>query len=269
MRASVYVGRVGGLAVALGIGMAVGGTGVAWASPADTSGSRAGADSSASAASGAAGPTARSRGGRKDRPSSTGGVARIAAAAVVSPSIGSSKVLPSALVDTDLLDTDLLDTDPGAPAQSPVSWVMVGAARRDLGDRRVASPMPAAAVTTGQVLDQTDQPMQQPAASAAAPSFDQIIQYTLFHKSPTANPVQAPGRSPNGSVTGSLNAASYNGATLTYSLGQAPNGGNVVLGEDGSYAYTPNTALAAAGGTDGFSVAIDNGGPAYLSLIHI
>ena len=263
MRASVYVGRVGGLAVALGIGMAVGGTGVAWASPADTSGSRAGADSSASAASGAAGPTARSRGGRKDRPSSTGGVARIAAAAVVSPSIGSSKVLPSALVDTDLLDADLLDTDPGAPAQPPVSWVMVGAARRDLGDRRVASPMPAAAVTTGQVLDQTDQPMQQPAAKAAAPSFDQIIQYTLFHKSPTANPVQAPGRSPNGSVTGSLNAATYNGATLTYSLAQAPNSGNVVLGEDGSYAYTPNTALAAAGGTDGFSVAIDNGGTAY------
>ena len=263
MRASVYVGRVGGLAVALGIGMAVGGTGVAWASPADTLGSGAGADSSASAASSAAGPSARSRGGRKDRPSSTGGVARIAAAAVVSPSIGSSKVLPSALVDTDLLDADLLDTDPGAPAQSPVSWVMMGAARRDLGDRRVASPMPAAAVTTGQVLDQTDQPMQQPAANAAAPSFDQIIQYTLFHKSPTANPVQAPGRSPNGSVTGSLNAATYNGATLTYSLAQAPNSGNVVLGEDGSYAYTPNTALAAAGGTDGFSVAIDNGGPAY------
>lgn len=262
MRASAYVGRVGGLAVALGIGMAVGGTGVASASPADTSGSGAGADSSASAASSAAGPSARSRGGRKDRPSPTGGATRVAAAAaataVVSPSIGSSKVLPSALVDT-----DPLDTDPEVPAQSPVSWVMVGAARRDLGDRRVASPMPAAAVTTGQVLDQTDQPMQQPAANAAAPSFDQIVQYTLFHKSPTANPVQAPGRSPNGSVTGSLNAATYNGATLTYSLAQAPNSGNVVVGEDGSYAYTPNTALAAAGGTDGFSVAIDNGGPAY------
>lgn len=167
------------------------------------------------------------------------------------------------MLPSSLLDTDPLDTDPGAPAQSPVSWVMVGAARRDLGDRRVASPLPAAAVSTGQVLDQTDQPAQQAVANAVAPSFDQIIQYTLFHKSPTANPVQAPGRSPNGSVTGSLNAASYNGATLTYSLAQGPNSGNVVLGEDGSYAYTPNTALAAAGGTDGFSVAIDNGGPDY------
>ena len=63
MRASAHVGRVGGLAVALGIGAAVvaGGAGSAWATPADTSDSRAGADSAAQ--SDAPRPV-RTRGGR-------------------------------------------------------------------------------------------------------------------------------------------------------------------------------------------------------------
>lgn len=52
MRASVLVGRVGGLAVALGIGsgMAVGGVGAAWANPADSA-SGAGAASASDPAS--------------------------------------------------------------------------------------------------------------------------------------------------------------------------------------------------------------------------
>ena len=74
MRASAYVGRVGGLAVALGIGVATGGSGVAWAGPGDSSvgveasDSAVGVDSSVSPGSGNAGPATRSRGGRGSRP---------------------------------------------------------------------------------------------------------------------------------------------------------------------------------------------------------
>lgn len=71
MRASVFVGRVGGLAVALGIGtgVAIGGVGAAWAAPADS----ASADSadagsgSTSARSASDQSSARQRGGRSTR----------------------------------------------------------------------------------------------------------------------------------------------------------------------------------------------------------
>lgn len=67
MRATAYVGRVGGLAVALGIGMATGGLGVAWAAPADSDSSTS-AVSSASSVSDALGrPITRSRDGRAAR----------------------------------------------------------------------------------------------------------------------------------------------------------------------------------------------------------
>ena len=53
MRASIFVGRVGGLAVALGIGSSVviGGAGVAWADPGDSTTSVDGADSASEATS--------------------------------------------------------------------------------------------------------------------------------------------------------------------------------------------------------------------------
>ena len=67
MRATAYVGRVGGLAVAMGIGMATGGLGVAWAAPADSDSSTS-AVSSASSGSDAPGrPITRSRDGRAAR----------------------------------------------------------------------------------------------------------------------------------------------------------------------------------------------------------
>ena len=64
MRASAHVGRVGGLAVALGIGAALvaGGAGSAWAAPADTTDSQTAADSVAHADASPASP--RTRGSR-------------------------------------------------------------------------------------------------------------------------------------------------------------------------------------------------------------
>ena len=235
MRASAYVGRVGGLAVALGIGMAVGGTGVAWAAPADGSGPDASASASRSPASSAAGSTTRPRGGRSAPP--TGAAAGGGTPAALS-SLSTGTSLPRGGADRTGLASRAAtaESEPEVPADVP-------------------EPLAAAAMSTDRA--------GKAVASATAPTFDQIIQYTLFHRSATANPVQNPGQSSNGTVTGSLNAQSDNGAAITYTLAEAPSTGTVLLGQDGSYAYTPDAGLAATGGYVSFGVAVDNGGPDY------
>lgn len=65
MSASAYVGRVGGLAVALGIGVVtVNGTTTAWGAPAESSSSDSTSAGAASSTMQAARPSGRSRGGR-------------------------------------------------------------------------------------------------------------------------------------------------------------------------------------------------------------
>lgn len=337
MRASVYVGRVGGLAVALGIGATTGGLGVAWASPADTSGSSAGVDSSASSASGAPGPGVRSRGGRTARSvtatsvgQSRGGNAMPAPAGNASPTPAAvpstpKLTLPSVQsVDAPKFDipaqptatnftqpavappptsmraspavlapaadvpqmiathapaaaagsmesvwSPLLGSGQGAPVESPMSWAVVGAARRDPIAPTRTTRAPAAAFSTGEVLDQTPLPSVaeggSPSASLTAnaeqatPSFGEILSYTFFNRSPSASPAQVPGQSVNGVVTGNLNARGTNGATMDYTVTNAPASGDVVINPDGTYIYTPNLAAALSGVTDSFSVTVDNG----------
>lgn len=93
MRGSAYVGRVGGLAVALGIGAAVsvGGSGAAWASPGgDSSGASAGSAESAndSPRSGRSNPVARGSKGRVSRPA--GGVGSVGARLDTAQSVADS-----------------------------------------------------------------------------------------------------------------------------------------------------------------------------------
>jgi YVTN family beta-propeller protein/VCBS repeat-containing protein len=86
MRAAAYVGRVGGLAVALGIGVATGGLGVASAAPVDSDSSTS-ADSAASTDSGAQAPAPRSRTARSSRPARDVGGDHGARGAVTAPSV--------------------------------------------------------------------------------------------------------------------------------------------------------------------------------------
>lgn len=97
------------------------------------------------------------------------------------------------------------------------------------------------------------------AAPSSAPSFDDIVEYTFFNQAPTADPVQNAGQSVTGVVTGDLRASTPKNAVLTYSLTTAPARGAVDIHPDGSYTYTPSSALAHAGGTDTFTVTVDNG----------
>ena len=60
-------------------------------------------------------------------------------------------------------------------------------------------------------------------------------------------------------VTGNLNASGPDGAPLTYTVTQKPAQGSVVINPDGSYTYTPNKDLALTGGSDQFTVTVDDG----------
>lgn len=142
--AGCHVGRIGGLAVGLGIGAAVAlGTGVAWAEGPGGAESGRSADSGRAGAGAAAGPARDTRPAR----SSASRTARPSAAASVTPSstvsAGSSQIASVALPAADS------EQDPAAPLSTPATWAVAAAARRDPGrgvSLAAASVQPSAAV---------------------------------------------------------------------------------------------------------------------------
>lgn len=156
---------------------------------------------------------------------------------------------------------------PGRPA----AQIAAGPSR----DLAATSARPAAASArrdnAGDTVTQL-QPTSTRAARAAtqvaqAPSLGDLFNYTFFHKSATALPEQAPGQSVTGVVNGNLNTTSTNGASVVYAVTQTPANGTVALDQDGAYTYTPNLTTALSGGTDSFSVTIDNGSAYRLTGI--
>ena len=142
--AGCYVGRIGGLAVMLGIGAAMAlGTGVAWAE------GPGGAESGRSADAGRAGSGSAAGPARDTRPakSTASRTARPVAAASATPSstvsAGSSHIASVALPAADS------GNDPVAPLSAPATWAVAAAARRDPGrgvSLAAASVQPSAAV---------------------------------------------------------------------------------------------------------------------------
>ena len=104
-----------------------------------------------------------------------------------------------------------------------------------------------------------------PAAPAAPPPtlwavlawVRRQVQVTFFNRNPTASPIQT-GQTATGVITGTVGAVDPDGDRLLYKVTQGPTKGTVVVRADGTYTYTPNTALAAAGGRDTFTVQVDD-----------
>lgn len=111
MTAAMCVGRVGGLAVALGIGAAIATASPAWADDGESTGSSARHSSAQRAAKPAA--------------------AQRRAVAVVKPSAVKPISSVSRLVTTP-------GGDPAGPAESPIAWTVLAATRRQFGQPRVA-----------------------------------------------------------------------------------------------------------------------------------
>lgn len=82
------------------------------------------------------------------------------------------------------------------------------------------------------------------------------LQTTYFNRSPIAKPVQNPGQSSQGVVTGTVGPFDPDGDPLTVELTVGPARGAVEVSADGDYVYAPGAELAAAGGTDKFTVIV-------------
>lgn len=124
------VGRIGGLAIALGVGAAMAsGAGVAWADTTDTAGA-AGADRGGSARQSEPGRTAKPTAARTARTAAK--PAQLASVAVPSPDSS---------------------PDPVAPLTSTTSWAVAAAARRDPGRgvRLAGASVPTASFNTSAV----------------------------------------------------------------------------------------------------------------------
>lgn len=86
---------------------------------------------------------------------------------------------------------------------------------------------------------------------------------TLVNQLPTATLGQT-SQTAEGVVTGTVGAVDTD--PLTYRVSDGPDRGTVIVNDDGTYTYTPNPDLTAAGGTDTFTVVVDDN---VRSLIHV
>jgi len=85
------------------------------------------------------------------------------------------------------------------------------------------------------------------------------IQYVASDQKPTLNPGQLPSAPSQTLVAGTLGAYNPNGDPFAVAVTGQPTDGTVTIDQiSGSYTYTPGLALAAAGGTDSFTITATN-----------
>ena len=148
--AGCYIGRIGGLAVMLGIGAAMAlGTGVASAEGADDGGSTA---SERAGAGASAGPT------RDSRPTKSSTIRTPRPAAAVSVKASPTVSAASSQIASVALPAADSGSDPAAPVSTPAAWAVAAVSRRD--PRRgvslaATSVSPSAAVVTAAAVKAT------------------------------------------------------------------------------------------------------------------
>ena len=155
--------------------------------------------------------------------------------------------------------TRLASTNPASPLALPQLAELALAAVRRFEDSPSlpASTAPTArTVATSQTL--AVDTVAAPVAQSTPPSLTEMLQHAFINKAPTADPAQSPGQS-GGVVTGDLHADDPDGDEVTYTVTEQPTHGTVVVNPDGSYTYTPDADLAHNGGTDHFTVSVDDG----------
>ena len=93
------------------------------------------------------------------------------------------------------------------------------------------------------------------------------------NQTPRLSPTQS-GQSPAGVVSGRLNAVDPDSPRLTFTVTEAPARGSAAVGADGSWTYTPEPAMAAAGGVDSFRVTVSDAASGFAihglaGLLHL
>ncbi|TRW85615.1 hypothetical protein FK535_09365 [Mycolicibacterium sp. 018/SC-01/001] len=290
-RSAVHVGRVGALAVSLGIGFAVAhaATGVAAASDGDGASSESPA--SVSSADGPARETA--RGNRREAPGlGTRRAARERDADAGAnagprrwhltpdrPRRDDDTAVESSDDDTTAVDTAIdtvVDTDVDAPVTATPRKRIVERtplsqrASHDVADRaEVALQAPDALTDTAPLSDSTT-PASNPVNDGLAAYVRRLITHTLFNKSPVVRSVTTE-QLVTGQVIVRIDAYDPNDDPLTYEIEQ-PSGGLVVRNPlDGTFLYTPTTPVIGNPRPVEFTVVVSDSSvdlPGLLGLLH-
>lgn len=95
---------------------------------------------------------------------------------------------------------------------------------------------------------------------------------TFFNAAPIINYKQTEtSQTFGGVIKGDLKATDANGDKLTYTVDRGPTKGAVTVRPDGTFTYTPSDALAFTGGTDTFTVTVDDrpGNPFHINLLKL
>ena len=158
-------------------------------------------------------------------------------AAILAGGTGMAAAQPTG-PDTRSSATHSVDSGPAKPAarsrpgRTPASSAIAPRSARHAG-------RPAAAVATV-------------AVRASAVSLSGLFN----NQTPRLSPTQT-AQSPAGVVTGQLNAVDPDSPRLSYTIAADPARGIATVGVDGSWSYTPDSAVA-AGGTDSFRVTVSD-----------
>jgi Bacterial Ig domain/Protein of unknown function (DUF1214) len=151
-------------------------------------------------------------------------------------------------------DTVVAQVDPGPTKPLPVVTKLVTGVLSAVG---LSSP-----TTNGPTA-----PLQPSTVTGVLGLISREIEYTLFNHKPKISYDSALNtQTAAGQITGNLDGTDADGDTLTYSVIKGPENGSVTVGSDGNFAYTPYANLAAAGGTDTFTVKASDvpGNPFHL-----
>ncbi|MDQ1305076.1 MAG: large repetitive protein, partial [Actinomycetota bacterium] len=233
MNASDFIGRLGPLAAALGVGTALLVSGAATAAADTGEGSPVSVSPSDSVSAPSVG------GGVSSRPSHPSGSAdsRRVAISVSSVPRGSREAG---------------DPDPATYA-APV--------RRGTPRASAALPVAATPSTPSDTSPSATSPAAPTTPTRAAAASARGIASVLDNRAPTASPSQS---GQNGNiVTGVVNAADADDDQVDYTITEAPEHGSVTLGSGGAYTYTADPALAATGTIDSFRVAVSDAGAGF------
>ncbi|MGP4053826.1 right-handed parallel beta-helix repeat-containing protein [Mycobacterium sp. 4D054] len=151
-------------------------------------------------------------------------------------------------------EVDRSTSDPADTSVSTTATALVIPAAVD------TATAPQASRTVARVATATATAVETPAAPKTLSELLSALflnfQRTYFNKMPTAKPVQKPGQSSQGVVTGTVGAKDPDGDPLEVTLSSGPKRGSVQVDTDGNYTYTPSAELAASGGTDTFTVVV-------------
>ncbi|WP_137144837.1 Ig-like domain-containing protein [Mycolicibacterium sp. CR10] len=108
-----------------------------------------------------------------------------------------------------------------------------------------------------EILSHADQPVTSTSRANAAAESSGGLTALFNNRTPTLNPAQT-GQSPNGVVTGVLNAVDPDSSTRTYTVATHPTRGTVQIDAAGGYLYTPDLSFARTGTTDSFRVTVSD-----------